>query len=286
MDFYAVDIETANERITSICQIGIVHYVNGTIADEWESLINPECAFKKRNISIHNISEETVLNAPTIRDIYFTEVFPRLSGNNVVCHGHFDRSSIISVAEEKGMPVIEARQWIDSSRLAKAIWEDFAKFGGKLAYVCDKLNIDLNNHNALSDARAAAEIVSRACIETGKGIDDLCAMQFAPKCGKFERCEAEINTKGIFYGETIVFTGSLARPRREAEAFALQVGFTIGDSVTKRTTILVVGNRDIELVEDFGEKSGKHKRAEELIAKGVSIRILTEADFEAMISHM
>lgn len=285
MEFYAIDVETANERITSICQIGIVHFSHGKIIDEWETFIDPKCEFRARNISIHGIGPEKVSSAPTIQEVY-GEIFSRLNGNNIVCHGHFDRSSVIAVAEEKGFPPVTARRWVDSSRLATAVWEDFAKFGSKLSHVCTKLNIDLINHNALSDARAAATIVKEAALKSGMDFDSLHDIQYRPKCGRHIACNDDVNMEGIFYGETIVFTGSLRRTRHEAEDLALRVGCIIGNCVTKKTTLLVVGDRDVEFIQDHGIKSCKHKRADELIAAGHPIRILSEADFEAMISHI
>jgi len=44
----------------------------------------------------------------------------------------------------------------------------------------------------------------------------------------------------------------------------------------------VVGNQDIRLPE-WGEKSTKHRRAEELIAHGIDILIVSESDFFALI---
>jgi len=40
--FIAVDVETANADLASICQIGIVAFDKGEITDSWMSLVNPE----------------------------------------------------------------------------------------------------------------------------------------------------------------------------------------------------------------------------------------------------
>ena len=66
-----------------------------------------------------------------------------------------------------------------------------------------------------------------------------------------------------------------------AASQASVAGADVADSVSKRTTILVVGDQDIRFTK--GEKkSTKHRRAEELIARGCSIKIIGESDFMLM----
>lgn len=48
MDFVALDVETANFDIGSICQIGIAKYRQGKLIDTFESLINPRCSFSQK----------------------------------------------------------------------------------------------------------------------------------------------------------------------------------------------------------------------------------------------
>jgi len=42
MNFVAIDVETANSDMASICQIGIAKFENGILVEEWVSLVNPE----------------------------------------------------------------------------------------------------------------------------------------------------------------------------------------------------------------------------------------------------
>ena len=85
---------------------------------------------------------------------------------------------------------------------------------------------------------------------------------------------------GPLVGETIVFTGALTFPRRAAADRAHGLGAVVEPSVTKHTTLLVVGDQDLTKL--AGQtKSGKHRKAEQLIASGQPIRILAESDFMA-----
>ena len=71
-------------------------------------------------------------------------------------------------------------------------------------------------------------------------------------------------------------------PRRQASEMAAGAGCEVADGVTKHTTLLVVGDQDIRVLNGH-DKSSKHRKAEELIAKGLPIRILTESDFASMV---
>ena len=53
MEFVAIDVETANADMASICQIGLAKYKDGVLLKEWTSLINPEDYFDFINIGIH-----------------------------------------------------------------------------------------------------------------------------------------------------------------------------------------------------------------------------------------
>jgi DNA polymerase-3 subunit epsilon len=66
--------------------------------------------------------------------------------------------------------------------------------------------------------------------------------------------------------------------RREAADLAAAAGCTVQSTVTKETTVLVVGDQDIDRLAGH-EKSAKHRKAEALIEAGQPIRIVQESDF-------
>jgi DNA polymerase-3 subunit epsilon len=53
------------------------------------------------------------------------------------------------------------------------------------------------------------------------------------------------NPEGPLYGEVLVFTGALSMVRHDAAVIAANAGCQVDDSVTKHTTLLVVGDQDI-----------------------------------------
>jgi len=86
------------------------------------------------------------------------------------------------------------------------------------------------------------------------------------------------------YGDVVVFTGALEIPRREAAALSASIGCTVASGVTKKTTLLVVGDQDVTKLAGKA-KSSKHLKAEQLIAKGQEIRIIKESDFKELVNQ-
>ena len=72
-------------------------------------------------------------------------------------------------------------------------------------------------------------------------------------------------------------------PRREAADLAAAAGCEVADSVSKPTTLLIVGDQDIRHLAGQ-EKSSKHRKAQSMIENGQPIRILRETDFRLLLS--
>jgi DNA polymerase-3 subunit epsilon len=45
MNFVAIDVETANADMASICQIGLAKVENGTLSEEWKTYVDPDDYF-------------------------------------------------------------------------------------------------------------------------------------------------------------------------------------------------------------------------------------------------
>jgi len=93
MEFVALDFETANADMSSICQLGLVHFKDGSFQEEWKTYVDPEDFFDGINVSIHGIDEKTVKGVPKLQDIA-TRIYNYLDGRIAVCHTHFDRVAI------------------------------------------------------------------------------------------------------------------------------------------------------------------------------------------------
>ena len=60
MQFIAIDVETANADMASICQVGIAKFADGQLVEVWSSLIDPEDFFDGINMAIHGIDAKAV----------------------------------------------------------------------------------------------------------------------------------------------------------------------------------------------------------------------------------
>ena len=281
-DFIAIDVETANADLASICSIGIVHFKGGAVAQCLGFLINPEDEFDPINTSIHGIEAQDVAGAPTMHEAY-PLVTAALITTTVVHHTHFDRVALCRAAAKSGYPPPDFT-WLDTARVARRAWEQFAKSGYGLANLAAELGIEFKHHDATEDARAAGFILLHAMLDTGLSLDAWLERVKKPLSGSGSQSQFARagNPDGILVGETIVFTGSLQIPRRSAAEMAAYIGCDVADRVTKDTTILVVGDQDVRRLRGH-EKSAKHQRAEKLIRDGSKIRIITETDFRGIV---
>ena len=284
MEFVSIDVETANANMASICQIGAARFVDGTVADEWKTYVDPQDCFDGINVSIHGIDATVVRGAPTFPETS-APLKQFLSSQIVVSHTHFDRVALHQAAARHNI-VLPSCTWLDSARVARRAWSEFASGGYGLSNVCKTIGYEFKHHDALEDAKAAGHIILAAIAHSGLDIEGWLyrvRQSIEPDnaiSGAAIRREGKL--EGPLHGEVLVFTGALEIPRRVAADMAANVGCQVAPSVTKNTTLLVVGDMDVQRLAGH-TKSSKHRKAEELILKGQSIRILRESDFRDIV---
>ena len=150
----ALDFETSDMGNDSACAIGMVKLEQGIITDTFYSLIKPprEQVFFTH---IHGLTWPMLKNSPN-----FLELWPQISAfmqgaNGIIAHNaSFDKGIFYGTS---------LRYNIDAPTLPffctlKASRQNLKLKKNKLSDVCSALHIDLNHHNAISDANAAAQI--------------------------------------------------------------------------------------------------------------------------------
>lgn len=284
MNFIAVDVETANPDMGSICQIGVAKFVGGRLAEEWSTLVDPEDYFDDVNVSIHGIKPQTVKGQPKLPQIA-DQLRAFLENTVTVCHTHFDRIALARAYIKYRLSPIST-EWLDSARVVRRTWKDLAWKGYGLANVCSKIGYEFKHHDALEDAKAAGYVLLAALRESQQDLEEWKRRVNLPidpdRSSSGAAIQRDGNPEGDLYGEVIVFTGALELPRTEAANFAASVGCQVAQGVTKKTTILVVGDQDITKLAGH-EKSSKHRKAEQLVADGHRLRIIRETDFKALV---
>ncbi len=292
MDYFiAVDVETANRSRGSICQIGLVCFSNDDIEWQWSTLVNPEVAFDPWNTRIHGITPQMVAAAPTW-PVVLDRIADSLRGQIVASHSNFDEHALAEASRRYGRDTPPSR-WIDSHAMARRSWPELARHG--LGELCATFNIELNHHDALSDAMACGRIV-RLCLETSRmTAEDRKQQRLALSSQRQPRARAapagyqsdvavDANLEGPLSGHVVVLTGEFEGGKGPLAHLAAAAGCTVAANFAKsRTTVLVVGHRDPQLWGDL--KSGKHRQAEAAIAEGRNIRIMTEHEFRGFLDN-
>jgi DNA polymerase-3 subunit epsilon len=146
--FTAIDFETANNRRSSICQVGLVRVIGGQVVDQVNVLVRPPGnEYSPYNTNVHGITPKMTATA-----LPFDKVWPALEhyigGQHLVAHNMaFDGSCLQQTLEHYRIP-LPTYQTHCTYRL----------YGKKLSLLCQQYRIELNHHDALSDALACAQL--------------------------------------------------------------------------------------------------------------------------------
>ncbi len=299
LDFAAFDVETANYDRGSICAVGWAVVHGGEIVDTGSFLCRPPEPvywFDPWISSIHGITERDVADKPG-----FGEVVPRLITGfgdlPVIAHNAaFDIGALREAHTHCGLP------WPTLSYGCTLVWSRrLLKLpSNRLPIVCNHLGILLNHHHdAGDDARAAAQItIALAALVQAHTIDELLEATWSrlgrlqpnlwDGCGlrdvtlkSLPEANADADPTNPFYGQTVVFTGGLScMVRKEARQYVADAGGTPDADVTKRTSLLVLGDgfRGARTFDDFltTDKAVKAWRYRE---RGQPIEFWSEIDF-------
>ena len=157
MKYAVFDVETPNAKNDRMSSIGALVVEGGKITEEFYTLVNPETYFNDFNVALTGITPASVKNAPT-----FPEVFVKLKslfdGAILVAHNApFDMSVLSKCLSAYGILWCDSVEYACTCKMARRILPELPS--KKLNCLCDYFGIELDHHNALSDARAAAKIL-------------------------------------------------------------------------------------------------------------------------------
>lgn len=285
MRFAALDVETANRRQRSICQVAVVVFEDGREIAGDVVLIDPEEDFEAMNVGLHRIHPDDVRGAMKFPALH-ARLGPILAGHHVVSHHTFDRIAIRQACEHYALEPFDCR-WLDSCVVSRKTWPDLKASGGYgLANLADHFGIHFTHHDALEDARAAGLVMLRAIEESGAGLDHWEAVCAPRSRGNYAGSKRDVTREGDgdgpLLGETVVFTGNFTVDKYDLADMAHIAGAAVRDRVTRETTMLVVGYLHPDVVGADG-KSGNLRKAERLVAKGSRIPFIIEDDFRELV---
>jgi len=146
LEFVAVDFEYATSYKGSVCSVGIVTFRNGEIIDEYFTLIQPpNNDYDFINTRVTGITPNQTLNAKSFGDAY-PEIRARVYGKTLVAHGafHTDKHCL-----EQAMAYYKIS---DDLNIEWRCTQEIVN--STLVIACKECDIDLEHHQALSDAKA------------------------------------------------------------------------------------------------------------------------------------
>lgn len=154
--YVVFDFETTglNAMSDAIIEIGACKMVDGTIVEQFGSLVNPERHIPEASTRVHGITDEDVADAPDLGDMV-ADFYKFSQGSTLVAHNaDFDIGFLKVAGKQFGYdfthPVVDtlayARQLVNSK-------------SHKLGDLCTRFGIELNNaHRAVHDAVATARL--------------------------------------------------------------------------------------------------------------------------------
>lgn len=157
----ALDFETASQSADSACQLAVVRIEGWELCAAHSWLIRPpsdEFVFTY----LHGIAWEHVAGEPDFGALW-PQLKPHFQGVDFLAahNAPFDRGVLAATCDRYGLTPPET-PYIDTVQVARKVWKIFPT---KLNLVAAHLGIALNHHEALSDAKACAQIMIRAHAE-------------------------------------------------------------------------------------------------------------------------
>jgi DNA polymerase-3 subunit epsilon len=157
--FAFLDVETTGLDPNSgdkICEIAVIKTVNGQIADEFVTLLNPGRTIPERAVSIHGITQTMVNRAPFFRDIA-NDLLDFLNDTVIVAHNaRFDLEFLRSELRNLNLYLPE-NNIIDTLAIARRYYTFPSNSLGDIARYIG-LPID-KQHRALADVTTTKEIL-------------------------------------------------------------------------------------------------------------------------------
>lgn len=178
MKFLSIDFETANDNLISACAIGAAYFNNTNPVSTHYSLIRPpifHSKLKDENFKIHNIEYKTYSKGKNFKEVWnqLNIHFPEIKNeeNIFVCfNAIFDVSVLMNLL--KKYKISKNFIFVDPMQVAKQIWKNRESYS--LKSLCSDLEIELDHHNPLSDAKAAGNLLIKQLEITKK--DSLSAL--------------------------------------------------------------------------------------------------------------
>jgi DNA polymerase III subunit epsilon len=294
--FIVLDLETTgfSPSKDEIIEIGAIRVTRGSDeAEAFHTLVQIQRRIPPLLSEMTGITQKMINSEGTPLGEALNGLIAFIGDLPIVTYGaSFDMEFLQSAASRHGLLV--NNRYSCALQLARRAWPELDSH--KLEDMAEHLKLPTGQqHRAIQDCQRALPIFVEAVVKLGKPIkwssllmeavstDSVIPPPIAAHgtCPMYEKHIARTgNPGGLLFGEVLVFTGDLSLPRGEAADIASVSGCEVKETVSRHTTLLVVGYRDLSLYSEV--KSAKQRSVDELMAMGHHIRILTETEFLAL----
>ena len=311
-EYVVIDTETTglDYEYCNLIEISALKYSGGKCIDKFTSLVKPplmKTYFPLRNngegewliryvdsyiTDLTGITNEMLENAPLPGDV-LPQLLNFIGDSILIGHNvNFDINFIYDAAiKECATPL--RNNFIDTLRIARKVFPNLKHH--RLADISLACSVDQPQaHRAEADCLVTAQCYEhmRQLILEDKSEEEFQNL-FAKKHKNYNYANTlanisatvdDIDDTNPLFGKIVVFTGALSSMERKS-AFQLvaNLGGYPQDSITKKTSFLVIGNADFAKSIKDG-KTSKIKKAESYQQKGSDILIISENAFFDLIS--
>lgn len=294
--FVVLDIETTGylPEWDHIIEVGAIKYEHGVEVARFSSLVQPpsdngeyvDCYVT----GLTGITNEMLASAPAIESI-LPGLYDFLGNSIIIGHNvNFDINFLYDYfVDFLGKPL--SNDFVDTMRISRNLHPEDKHH--RLSDLCERYNLDYScAHRSIEDCKLTFSCYQNLISEIDEkhnGMDAFLhskkkhyishridAKDITPECEDFDITHP-------LYNKICVFTGTLEKmSRKEAMQLVANLGGINGNSVTKKTNYLILGNNDYcKSIKDG--KSSKQKKAEKLKLEGNDIEILPETVFYELL---
>ena len=165
--YCVLDLETTglSAKTEKITEIGIMKVKNGEVVDEFCEFVNPEKHIPDRVQEITHITDDMVIDAPKIEEL-FPKVLEFIKGSVLVAHNAtFDIGFLKNVAKDLGYEFDYT--YVDTLPLARKLYPNLKKH--KLGKIAEHLGIEvIVAHRALDDVDTTVKVLREMMKELKK----------------------------------------------------------------------------------------------------------------------
>lgn len=310
-DFIVVDIETTglSPNYDSIIEISALKIENNSLVGQFSSLVKPlggifpifpsddkEYLYDEDGMPFYYVCDfisnltgitNKMLDEAPVLECILSDFIPFVGDSIVVGHNvNFDINFLkVNISELLNKDF--ENEYIDTMRIARKLFKDEKHH--RLKDIINYLGVPADKtkmHRGLYDCEITLNCFNRMknlILDEYESLDSFIDL-FKRSSTRFDPRSLipdidSIDDTNPFYNKECVFTGKLERlVRKDAQQIVINLGGSCGNSITKKTNYLILGNYDYcKNIKDG--KSSKHKKAEVLKEKGMDIEVMPEDVF-------